>query len=252
MPTDRTVDWERIKRCLAVLHRDARPFLSRAVLMGGAACWFYRIQLRIAADPDFPVPALAAQTEAQWLSKDLDFTGIFSGDAVLLMPKTLLRDADGLTHIEVEGVRLGFAQVGLTIDPDEAMATAEVAAFQAGEQRVEFLVADPVTLYREKQALAQRRGTPHDALHFSLLQSYLAWRLTQTVEQFLAAEGQLAATQARAQAAFFSALKSKAPELLRDTRFLRRVRAHPQRALPAATILFRQLGLSLASPPPNG
>lgn len=252
MPIDRTVDWERIKRCLAVLHRDARSFLSRAVLIGGAACWFYRIQLRHAADPDFPVPELAPQTEAQWLSKDLDFTGIFSGDALLLMPKNLLRDADGVTHIEVEGVRLGFAQVGLTIDPEEAMATAEVATFQAGEQRVEFLVADPVTLYREKQALSERRGGPHDALHFSLLQSYLAWRLTRTVEQFLAAEGQLPATEARAQAAFFSTLKTKAPELLRDTRFLRRVRSHPRHAMPVAAILFRQLGLSLASESANG
>lgn len=252
MPTDRTVDWERIKRCLTVLHRDARPFLSRALLIGGAACWFYRIQLRQAADPDFPVPALAPQTEAQWLSKDLDFTGIFGGDALLLMPRQLLRETDGVPHIEVEGVRLGFAQVGLTIDPEEAMGTAEVATFQAGEQRVEFLVADPVTLFREKQALAQRRGALHDGLHLALLQSYLAWRLTRATEQFLEADGQLPAAEARAQAALFAALKAKAPEILRDERMLRRLHAHPKRGATAERLLSSQLGLSLASAPPNG
>ncbi|MCI0541258.1 MAG: hypothetical protein L0Z50_39160 [Verrucomicrobiales bacterium] len=58
MPIERTVDWEAIKRCFRLLHQSGRPFLGRGLLIGGAACWFYRIQLRKANDPDFKVPVL--------------------------------------------------------------------------------------------------------------------------------------------------------------------------------------------------
>jgi len=46
------VDWERVKACLVTLHREAQPFLSRALLIGGAACWFYRHLLERADERD--------------------------------------------------------------------------------------------------------------------------------------------------------------------------------------------------------
>ena len=110
MQTERTVDWEQIKRCFVELHRTAKPFLGRALLIGGAACWFYRNQLQQANDPDFKVPKLSPETESKWLSRDIDFTGIFSQDATELLPKQIVVDAENRKHVEVAGVRIGFAQ----------------------------------------------------------------------------------------------------------------------------------------------
>lgn len=156
----------------------------QALLIGGAACWFYRHSLLRADDPDFRVPLLSQELEAKWLSKDLDFTGIFSGDAFALLPQLTVRDAGNREYLQVEGVRLGFAQVGLTINPEEAMQHCRVVRFTgpAGEV-VEFFVADPVTLYREKLALVQRRNAPADPLHLAVLAEYVRLETCQHSEQ---------------------------------------------------------------------
>ena len=118
-------------------------------MIGGAACWFYRHQLKKAGDPDFQVAPFAREKENQWLSRDLDFTGIFSQEALHLLPH-LVVEHKGRKHVEVDGVRLGFAQVGLTIDPEEALTNARVAAITVEGRVVEFLVADPLTVGAEK------------------------------------------------------------------------------------------------------
>ena len=102
-----------MKRALARLHAEARPFLGRALLIGGAACLFYRARLYSVGDPDFQIPAAAPEAESLWLSKDLDFTGVFSGDAMNLIPQFTARDAMGREFLEVEGVRLGNEPVTL-------------------------------------------------------------------------------------------------------------------------------------------
>lgn len=76
MSPDRRHDWPALKRALARLHAEARPFLGRALLIGGAACLFYRARLYSVGDPDFQIPAAAPEAESLWLSKDLDFTGV--------------------------------------------------------------------------------------------------------------------------------------------------------------------------------
>ena len=224
MPTEPpTVDWERVKRCLAALHRQAHPFLSRALLIGGAACWFYHNALRHAADPDFKAPALAPDLEAKWLSKDLDFTGIFSGDAMELMPQLVVREPGGRAHLAVEGVRLGFAQVGLTIDPEEARLCCRVGRFTAADgATVEFFVADPVTLYREKLALTQRRNSPADPLHLALLAEYLRYETCLYAERLC-----VATTLAEAKTAlnFLELVRNRAMEVLNDERVKRRIQA---------------------------
>lgn len=66
-----------------------------------------------------------------------------------------LAEHEGRPHVEVLGVRFGFAQVGVAMDPDEAKINAIVASFRTMEGRVvEFLVADAQTLYYEKDKLA--------------------------------------------------------------------------------------------------
>lgn len=252
MPTDRTVDWEHIKRCLLVLHREARPFLGRALLIGGAACWFYRRQLQLAADPDFPLPILAPATEAQWLSKDIDFTGVFSADALALLPQHIVKDEAGRAHIEIAGVRLGFAQVGVTLDPEAALASATIGEFTRDGELVQFLVADPVSLYREKQALLERRNAPQDFLHFGLLREYLVWRVVAEAEKLLSPVAAVTVGEQRAGTEFLAAAASKAPGVLRDPRIARRVGPRLRAGDFASAAVAKQLGLSLASAPPNG
>lgn len=251
MPTDRTVDWEHIKRCLLVLHREARPFLGRALLIGGAACWFYRRQLQRAGDADFALPPLAPVTEAQWLSKDIDFTGVFSGDALALLPQHVVKDAAGRPHIEVAGVRLGFAQAGVTLDPEAALVSATIGEFTLDGERVQFLVADAVSLYREKQALQERRNAPQDFLHFGLLREYLVWRVVTEAERLIAGAGAASVTEQRAGTELLAAVGAKAPEVLRDPRIARRVGPRLRPGEFASVAVARQLGLSLASVPPN-
>lgn len=252
MPTDRTVDWARLKRCFAALHREARPFLGRALLIGGAACWFYRVQLRDANDPDFRVPALSPETESQWLSKDIDFTGVMAADVLPLLSRHIVTDKSGRQHVEVEGVRLGFAQVGLTIDPQEALGAAQLASFSHEGQTVEFLVADPVTLCREKQALMQRRNASHDHLHYSLMRDYVAWRLVRDAERFLAAEANLPVAEARNFTGFLSAVKGKLPEILSDPRIKARLEPKLKPDSIASQLIASNFGLRLAPDQRNG
>ena len=73
-----------------------------------------------------------------------------------MLPALIQTDSDGNRMLKVNGVRIGFAQVGVTFDPEEAFTRARVGQFLDGPDLVEFLVIDPVTLYREKQAAAER------------------------------------------------------------------------------------------------
>jgi hypothetical protein len=228
MPTEPPkVDWERAKLCLAALHHESPAFLLRALLIGGGACWFYRHSLRRADDPDFRVPSLPPELEAIWLSKDLDFTGIFSGDAFALLPQLAVRDEQQREYLQVEGVRLGFAQVGLTINPEEAMQHCRVVRFTgpAGEA-VEFFVADPVTLYREKLALVQRRNAPADPLHLAVLAEYVRLETCQHSEQLCAAA---TLTEKKTSLNFLRLVAGRASELPTDERVVRRVNATLQR-----------------------
>jgi len=239
--TERTVDWEQIKRCFVELHQTARPFLGRALLIGGAACWFYRNQLQQANDPDFKAPQLSVETESKWLSRDIDFTGIFSQDAMELLPKQIVTDAQNRKHVEVAGVRIGFAQVGLTIDPEVALRNARVAGFKHGQETIQFLVADPVTLYFEKQALVQRRGNENDFLHCSLLREYLAYEVVAECEKALQAENELSVSENKRITTFLLSVKSKAPEILSDQRIRKRLAPSLRKDNPAHTLISELL-----------
>ncbi len=189
------VDWDRLKRCLAALHESSPAFLSRGILIGGAACWFYRALLRKASDPDFPVPPFRPDEEQQWLSKDIDFTGIFSVDARELLPDSIVTDKNGNVHLQIEGIRLGFAQTGIVLDPESARENCRVGRFQiTPEKSVEFFVIDPVTLYREKTALRERRNGWNDRLHLQLLTEFVGWDVCEHARRLLSANG-LAETQ---------------------------------------------------------
>lgn len=231
MPTEPPkVDWEQAKRCLAALQHESPAFLRRALLIGGGACWFYRHALRRAEDADFRVPILGVEQESKWLSKDSDFTAIFSGDAFALLPQLTVRNAQQQEFLQVEGVRLGFAQVGLTIDPEEAMQHCRVGRFTGADgSPVEFFIADPVTMYREKLALVERRNAPADPLHLAVLAEYVRLEICQRAEQLCAATTLM---ETKAALNFLQLVRLRAPELPRDERVTRRVGASLQRHAP--------------------
>ncbi|MGZ8901101.1 MAG: hypothetical protein ACXW3Z_13490, partial [Limisphaerales bacterium] len=172
-PIDPKVDWEGVKRCIAALSLESPAFLTQSVLIGGGACWFYRMQLRKANDADFQEPAASQAFENLWLSKDIDFTGIFRGDAYEMLPHLVVTDQSGNSYLQVNGIRIGFAQVGVTFDPEEVLSRARLAQFSSNGSEVQFLVIDPIALYREKQALSMKRNQPNDHAHFAVLKEFL-------------------------------------------------------------------------------
>jgi hypothetical protein len=71
---DRTYNWDAIREGLKRIGTQNPEFLANTVLVGGAACWYYRLALSKANDSDFPAPVYTPDQERVWLSKDLDRT----------------------------------------------------------------------------------------------------------------------------------------------------------------------------------
>ena len=57
-----------------------------------------------------------------------------------------MRDEQGCQQLVLEGVPIGFAQVGLTFDPESAFIDAWMGRFQHGADLIEFRVLDPTTI----------------------------------------------------------------------------------------------------------
>lgn len=159
--------WEQLKSGLRRLHEEHPAFLAKAILVGGAACMFYRSVLARAARPDFPVPDPGPEGEAAWLSKDADFTHAGPEDYPPHPP-----------------LPLGRLQAGLRLSALDFAETVRTAALEYEDGVIiPLLVADPLELYREKQACAARLNRPQDRIHLELLRAYLAyeWALARAV-----------------------------------------------------------------------
>lgn len=181
-PPEKRVNWEVAKACLVEIDRKAPDILQQGIIIGGIACWFYRHLLDRANDPDFRVPQFSAAEEQLWLSKDIDFTNFFAGDARQLLNDHVTTDAHGHVHLEIGGVRIGFAQVGVTFDPEAAWAESWIGTFKSGETTIQCRILDPISLYREKQALLQKRGALSDNLHFVVVAEFIRFEACRQVE----------------------------------------------------------------------
>jgi hypothetical protein len=166
------VNWDIARQCLAYLHREAPSILQQAVVIGGVACWFYRNLLEKAHDDDFKLPRLSEVEETLWLSKDLDFTNYFAEDARQLLKRHVKTD-QGRQLLEIAGVPIGFAQVGLTFDPESAWSDSWIATFDFNGTTVQCRILDPVSLYWEKTSLSERRGSASDRSHLSVVAEFL-------------------------------------------------------------------------------
>jgi hypothetical protein len=240
-PAEKKVDWQLAKKCLAVLQTEARPIVEQGVIIGGIACWFYRHLLTKAADPDFKVPNFSPAQEALWLSKDVDFTNFFAEDARQLLPERLNRDVSGRVHLEISGIPIGFAQVGITFDPESAWADSWIASFTDEGRTIQCRVLDPISLYIEKLALTQRRGSPSDQMHCSVVAEFLRYETCTQAATLIAAQNLEARTTPLR---FILSLKNRAPEVARDHRLAARIHrlleTAPQIA-PSEMLLLRGL-----------
>ena len=97
-----------------------------------------------------------------------------------------------------------------------------MAAITVDGKTVEFLVADPLTLYFEKCRLCELRGNPNDHLHKELLFDYLAYELTAGAEKLLTAAS-LSAGEAKAFLQLWISVKNKTLEIFQDARLRKRV-----------------------------
>jgi hypothetical protein len=174
------------------------------------------------AGSHFGVPDTSKEIEALWLSRDIDFTGLMSSDALHLLPHRRVTDEEGRQHVEVEGIRLGFAEVGVTFDPQEALQPARVAQVTHNGRTFEVLICDPVTLCVEKQALLERRGTTTDLLHVSTLKEFVGFEACSFAEK-LCAEKCLSVAESKRLLSFLVLARKKVPTVLQDERLKRRV-----------------------------
>ena len=219
-PPEKKVNWELAKGCLAELSREAPSILSQGVIIGGTACWFYRHLLSKAQDPDFRVPVLTAEQEQHWLSKDIDFTNFFAQDARDLLKEHVVQDAQGRVYLKLAGIPIGFAQVGVTFDPESAWAESWVGTFTYGENTIQCRVLNPIALYREKLALSQRRGYESDHLHCKLVAEYLRYETCRQVMSLCAAKS---LEERTSPLKFLLAIRDLALEICRDERVYRRI-----------------------------
>lgn len=216
-----SVNWESAKACFAELHRKAPAILQQGVVIGGIACWFYRNLLEKAADPDFAVPKFSAAQEDLWLSKDVDFTNFFAQDARDLLTENVVTDSHGRVQLQVAGIPIGFAQVGLTFDPESAWAESWIGNFSSGSEIIQIRVLDPVSLYREKLALAQRRGFDSDRMHCVVMAEYLRFELCKQCDSFVNAR---TLEQRTPPVKFLRSIRDRVLEIAKDDRVKKRIR----------------------------
>jgi hypothetical protein len=169
-------DWEKIRAALKLLS-DAFPAeFPTWVLIGGGACWFYRVRLQDADDPDFRPPAVRPEDEIHWLSKDVDFMGLTEAEASALLQAPFKPE----THtISFHGLEVDFLEEGFRLTVDVAAANSR----DVHAPDFEFAVLNPSVLYAEKCALIANKVRPQDFLHHALLREYLKFEFCADMEK---------------------------------------------------------------------
>src|SRR6266446_9975009 len=121
---DRNYNWDVIREDLKRIETHNPEFLANTVLVGGAACWYYRLALSKANDSDFSVPIYTPDQERVWLSKDLDFMGESSEELAQLIGQPCPPMG---SPIEYAGATLDFIAEGLKMTRQAASHTARKA-----------------------------------------------------------------------------------------------------------------------------
>ncbi len=168
MALPKIYDWERIRKALKQLAEAFPDGFQDWILVGGGACWFYRVVLERADDHMFRVPDLTPEEEATWLSKDIDFMGLSPEAAELLLRASRNEE----THtIAFAGLEVDFVESGLRITPE----TVNRNYREVRTPEFVFQVVDAALLYAEKISLLQAKARAQDRLHARLLAEYLKY-----------------------------------------------------------------------------
>jgi hypothetical protein len=174
---DRNYNWDAIREDLERIGTQNPDFLANMVLVGGAACWYYRLALGKAKDPDFPVPVYTPDQERVWLSKDLDFMGESSEEVGQLIGQPCPPMG---TLLEYAGASLDFIEEGLRMTRQAANRTARKA--EVGD--LTFYIISPSLLFAEKQAcVLQKKNRPQDPLHREVLARFVRMELCRSLER---------------------------------------------------------------------
>lgn len=193
------------------LHQIQPEIYDAAVLVGGGACWFYRMQLKAAKDVDFKTRLYSTAEEIDWLSKDADFTNVEPE----LLPS------------ELEGFPMGSVQFGARVDPEEYFENAKLINLEYHDgYSFRLYVAHALDLWKEKTALITRVRRVQDPLHIEVLAAYSLWELCD-----LAARAVVESSWLRDWSILSHRLRNYAPELLAHPALLRRL-AEPARVYP--------------------
>lgn len=175
MALPKLYDWERIRLALRQLDESFPGLLQSVVLIGGGAAWFYRENLRVWNDSDFPVRYENPVEEEIWLSKDVDFMGISVAEA----SEILKTPWDDTTHtFHYAGLEVDFLEEGLIMFPRDAMRSARIAELSD----VTFNVVEASLLYAEKCVLLKTKARPQDEVHHTLLAQFLRCEFCRQVE----------------------------------------------------------------------
>ena len=173
------ISWSNVEGVLDTLNDKNPALFSRSLLIGGWAALLYHRLLGHKGDPEFPAP-IPDSTE-RLLSKDIDFTHVLGEEFFDAYPDFIVRPPTGSPYLEVKGVRIGFAQVGVTFDPEEAFEKSRIFKTPA---ETNFAVLDPVRLYREKQALIQKGpGKPNDPFHQQIAVTYARFEMAEAIKR---------------------------------------------------------------------
>ena len=167
--------WDEIRAGLQFIAARNPDFLPNTVLVGRAACWYYRIALSRSGDPDFPVPEYSPTEESVWLSKDLDFMGESDDEISELIGEPCPPMG---TLVNFGGVTLDFISEGLKMTKQAAHATAR----RAEVAELSFYLASPSLLFAEKQACVLQKNRPQDPLHREVLARFIKMELCQSLE----------------------------------------------------------------------
>ncbi len=173
---EKIYSWDGIRDDLKRIHAHNPDFLPNTVLVGGAACWYYRLALTRAADVDFQVPNYTPSEEDVWLSKDLDFMGE-SKDEISELIGQPCPAMGALT--EYAGATLDFIEEGLKMTREAANRTARRAEID----ELTFYLASPSLLFAEKHARTLQKNRPQDALHQEVLARFVKMELCRTLER---------------------------------------------------------------------
>lgn len=155
---------------------DRAPLLfSKSLLIGGWAALIYHRALVAAQDLEFPAPI--PESKDRLSSRDIDFTNVWSEDFFEALPEFVVHPELEAPYLEIAGVRLGFSQAPVAIDPVEGFECSR--RFRTASGTV-FCVIDPIRLYREKQAMIQKgRRKPNDFFHMQVAAVYARFELAQ-------------------------------------------------------------------------